>query len=176
VDDDRVIDGGAIEAGDVVIGLSSSGVHSNGYSLARRALLDDGLKLAPDAKPEALDGETLGQVLMRPTRLYVRQALEAIRAVQVRGMAHITGGGLEANANRVMPEGLRVSVDFSSWRRPAIFGLIAEAGVEEAEMRRVFNLGIGFVLVVESGDADALILAMANAGESARIIGSVVKA
>lgn len=176
VDDDRVIDGSAIRAGDAVVGLPSSGVHSNGYSLVRKALLDDGLQLSADARPDALEGETLGEVLMRPTCLYTRQALAAIQAAPVRGMAHITGGGLEANIDRVMPKGLRAEIDFASWERPAIFGLIASAGVEEAEMRRVFNLGVGFVFVAREEDTAALTAALAAAGESPRVIGRVARA
>ena len=173
VDDDKIVDGSTIRAGDAIVGLPSSGVHSNGYSLVRKALLDDGLKLSVDSTPEALGGEKLGEVLMRPTRLYVRQTLAAIQAAPVRGMAHITGGGLEANIDRVMPKGLRCEIDFSKWERPAIFGLIQSADVEEAEMRRVFNLGIGFVFVVREEDVAALTAALAASGESPCVIGRV---
>ncbi|MDR1884740.1 MAG: phosphoribosylformylglycinamidine cyclo-ligase, partial [Synergistaceae bacterium] len=141
VDDDDIVDGSRIIEGDLIVGLPSSGVHSNGFSLVRRALVEDGLRIPLDSSPDMLDapgGETLGQALMRPTRLYARQALAALGSAMVKGMAHITGGGLEANINRVMPGGLVSAIDYDSWKRPGIFRLIQSAGVEEPEMRRVF--------------------------------------
>lgn len=175
VDDDKTIDGSRIAEGDLLVGLPSSGVHSNGYSLVRSALIDGGLRLPLDSRPDALGGDTLGEVLMRPTRLYVRQALAATAGARVAGMAHITGGGLEANIDRLMPKGLHASIDFTAWKRPAIFDLIASAGVDEAEMRRVFNLGIGFVFVIGDGERAALVKALEAAGESPIVVGRVAR-
>jgi phosphoribosylformylglycinamidine cyclo-ligase len=172
VDDDKIIDGTDIEAGDVIVGLPSSGVHSNGYSLVRKAVGSLGLPLS--ARPDELEGDALGPALMRPTRVYVTQALAAIGNAPVKGMAHITGGGLEANINRVTPEGLESSIDYKSWTRPGIFNLIARAGVEETEMRRVFNLGVGFVFIVGEKSLGLLTDALTKAGESPAVIGRVV--
>lgn len=176
VDDDKVIDGSRVAEGDVLVGLASSGVHSNGYSLVRAALIDGGLRAPLGSRPEPLGGETLGEVLMRPTRIYVRQALAAINGADVRAMAHITGGGLEANVARVVPDGLKIKVDYGSWRRPAIFDMIASAGVSEEEMRRVFNLGIGFVFIVPSSSIEAIKEALAPMSEECTVIGRVIKA
>lgn len=173
VDDDKVIDGSKITDGCDIVGIKSSGVHSNGYSLVRAALLDGGLKMSTSDRPDLLGGETLGEVLLRPTRIYVRQALTAIERGLPLGMAHITGGGLEGNIVRVIPRGLHIDIDYSSWQRPAIFGLIASAGVSEEEMRRVFNLGIGFVFITKHSDTDALISLMMDIGEEPAVIGQV---
>ena len=164
VDDDKVIDGKKIREGDAIVGLLSSGVHSNGYSLVRKALAGE---IASDKE--------LGEILMRPTRLYVRQALAAIATVEVRGMAHITGGGLEANIDRVIPEGLFAEIDFNAWQRPEVFDRIAGAGVEEAEMRRVFNLGIGYVFIVDQKTVPELTEALAKRGEKPVVVGKVAK-
>lgn len=176
VDDDKVIDGSRVAEGDVLVGLASSGVHSNGYSLVRAALIDGGLRAPLDSRPASLGGETLGEVLMRPTRIYVRQALAAINGTDVHAMAHITGGGLEANVARVVPDGLKIKVDYDSWRRPAIFDMIASAGVCEEEMRRVFNLGIGFVFIVPFASIEAIKEALAPLSEECTVIGRVIKA
>lgn len=174
VDDDSAIDGSKICEGSILVGLPSSGVHSNGYSLVRAALVDGGLKLSMDDAPDELKGEKVGAALTTPTHLYVRQAMAAIKAVNVQGMAHITGGGIEGNISRVIPKGLRASIDWSAWDRPGVFRLIERAGVEEAEMRRVFNLGLGFVFAVDPKDADALIDAMKKIGEDPFVAGEVV--
>ncbi|MDR3353608.1 MAG: phosphoribosylformylglycinamidine cyclo-ligase [Synergistaceae bacterium] len=177
-DDGKIVDGSGINEGDVIIALPSSGVHSNGFSLVRRALLDDGLKLPLGSKPEPLGGATLAETLMKPTRLYVRQARAAMDSteVKVKGMANITGGGLEANINRVIPDGLVSRIDYESWERPAIFRLIESAGVEEAEMRKVFNLGAGYVFIVSRDDERRLFDALEAVGESPMAIGTVVRA
>lgn len=174
VDEDKIIDGKKIEEGDVILGLTSSGVHSNGYSLARGALLEGGLKLGiNDTLPEL--GETLADALLRPTRLYVRAALAAAKTGKIHGMAHITGGGLAGNVIRVVPDGLDVEIDFGAWERPKIFGLIASAGVDEQEMRRVFNLGIGYVFIINGADFDEVKNALAPLGETPVPIGRIVR-
>ncbi|MDR3254677.1 MAG: phosphoribosylformylglycinamidine cyclo-ligase [Synergistaceae bacterium] len=175
IDDAKIIDGAGICEGDSIIGLPSSGIHSNGYSLARKALVDDGMKLSLEAALDEIGGETLGQALMRPTRIYVRQALSAISTAPVKGMAHITGGGLESNINRVMPHGLVSRIGYGLWERPGIFGIIARAGVDEAEMRRVFNLGIGYVFILSAESAAALVDSLVAFGESPVEVGRVVK-
>jgi len=142
----KIVDGSRVRPGDKLIGLRSSGLHSNGYSLARRVLFD-AMQLQPSSKPEQLGGQSLGEALLAPTRLYaphVRALLEA--GVDVKAMSHVTGGGLPGNLPRVLPEGMGAKL-FSPWARPAIYDLIS-AHVDEHEMRRVFNLGVGFVLVV----------------------------
>lgn len=162
VDDDKVTDGGGIRPGDVIVGLPSSGAHSNGFSLVRRVL---GNKIGNDGE--------LARLLTCPTKLYVRAALTAAGAVEVKGMAHITGGGLEANTDRAVPDGLRSAIDFSSWERPEIFGRIARAGVEEQEMRRVFNLGIGYVFIVAEDSVAEASRVLTGLGESPVVIGRV---
>lgn len=174
VDEDKIIDGKKIEESDLIIGLPSSGVHSNGYSLARGALLEGGLKLDIGDTPPEL-GETLAEALLRPTRLYVRAALAAVKTGKIHGMAHITGGGLAGNITRVVPDGLGIEIDFGAWERPKIFNLIASAGVDEQEMRRVFNLGIGYVFIIGDADFDEVKNALAPLGETPIPIGRVVR-
>jgi phosphoribosylformylglycinamidine cyclo-ligase len=174
VDDDKIIDGAGVKCGDLLIGLPSSGLHSNGYSLVRRAL--ESLALPLDSCPQALGGETLGEAVMRPTRVYVRPALTAAQSALAKGMAHITGGGLEANVNRVIPDGMRCEIFSDSFDRPEIFNLIASAGVDEAEMRRVFNLGIGYVFIASAESSDELSRVLFDAGEMPLLAGRVVEA
>ncbi len=159
-----------VAAGQVVLGIPSTGLHSNGHSLARKALLEV-LGLGYDATPDELGGLTLGDALLEPTRIYVRD-LRALGEAGVRfvAAAHITGGGLPDNVPRALPESLAVRLDPSAWQVPAIFGLIASAGVPEAEMRRTFNLGIGMVVVVDRERAEAATAAI----DDARVIGEVV--
>ena len=174
VDEDKIIDGSKISEGDVLLGLSSSGVHSNGYSLVRSALGSDGLNIDLESTPEGWD-EKVSTAVMRATKLYVKPALAAVRTGKVHGMAHITGGGMYGNVIRVIPKGLDIDVDFSSWKRPKIFDLIQSAGVDEQEMRSVFNLGIGYVVITSPQDADEVSAALAAAGEKTTVIGKVVK-
>lgn len=174
VDEDKIIDGKKIEEGDVIVGLASSGVHSNGYSLARGALLEGGLNLDINRTPPEL-GEPLSDALLRPTRLYVQAALAAVKTGKIRGMAHITGGGLAGNIIRVVPGGLGVEIDFNAWERPKIFDLIASAGVDEEEMRRVFNLGVGYVFIINGADLDEVKNALAPLGETPMVIGRIVR-
>ena len=169
--------GEAVEAGDVMLGLASSGLHSNGFSLARKALLES-RGLALDARApgqEAGDDRTLGEVMLTPTRLYVKPVLAAVAAHRdaIHGMAHITGGGLVDNVPRTLPEGLAPEFAWDAWDEPAIFGLIREAGVPEVEMRRTFNLGIGYVLIVAPSEADAVAQTLSAAGETVTVIGSI---
>ncbi len=166
-----VIDGSRVGKGDVLIGLASSGIHSNGFSLVRKVLFGDN-SYDVSATIDPLD-EPLGRALIRPTRLYVRQVLSLAGTGKIRGMAHITGGGLYGNIIRVIPKDLDVDIDYASWKRPAIFDVIAGTGVDEQEMRRVFNLGIGFCLVVAKEDAEEILHRCGALGEMATIIGTV---
>ncbi|MFO1303484.1 MAG: phosphoribosylformylglycinamidine cyclo-ligase [Burkholderiales bacterium] len=170
VDKSDIIDGRTIVAGDVVIGIASSGPHSNGFSLIRRILAQSGADLrAP------FEGTTLGAALIAPTRIYVKPVLSLLHAVPVKGMAHITGGGLVENVPRMLPEGLQARLTRSSWTRPAIFSWLQRRGnVADDEMHRVFNCGIGMALVVAPEHADRAIRALADAGETAQRIGTIV--
>ena len=174
VDEDKIIDGSAIKDQEIIIGLASSGVHSNGYSLVRSALGKDGLDIDLNSTPNGWD-ETIASAVMRPTKLYVKAAISAAKTGKIHGMAHITGGGMYGNVIRVIPKGLDIEIDFSSWTRPKIFDLIQSAGVEEEEMRKVFNLGIGYVLIIDKNDLDEVTRALAATGETPVIIGSVKK-
>jgi phosphoribosylformylglycinamidine cyclo-ligase len=145
----ELIDGSTIAPGDVVLGLASSGPHSNGYSLIRRILERSGARLS-----DPLDGRSLGEWLLAPTRIYCQPVLAVMRSVRIKGMAHITGGGLIGNVPRVLPDSVQVTLDRRSWTRPAIFDwLQQEGGVEDGEMHRVFNCGVGYVIVVSAADA-----------------------
>jgi phosphoribosylformylglycinamidine cyclo-ligase len=169
VERDRIIDGAAIAAGDTVIGLASSGLHSNGFSLVRHIL-----KARPGAADERLAGKTLIEHLLAPTRIYVRGILSVQRKTAIKGIAHITGGGLLENIPRVLPHGLGVALRRSSWEAPAVFGWLESVGVDAREMHRTFNCGIGMVLVVAPDDAAKALTELAAAGENAWVIGSVI--
>jgi phosphoribosylformylglycinamidine cyclo-ligase len=171
---DKIVDGARVVDGDVALGLGSSGLHSNGYSLARKALFET-MRLSPADRPPELGGRTVGECLLTPTRLYARyvQAVLASGA-DVRAMSHVTGGGLPGNVPRVLPEGLGLRWE-RPWPRAPIFELIRQgAGVEESEMRRAFNLGIGYVLVVAAGDAARATDALRALGESPIAVGRIV--
>jgi phosphoribosylformylglycinamidine cyclo-ligase len=175
VEKSAIIDGTRTRAGDAVIGVASSGLHSNGYSLARKVLLDHaGFDLR--SIPEGL-GEPLADALLRPTRIYAR-AVKAMQGagVDLRALSHVTGGGLPGNVPRVLPEGLGVELDAKAWARPAIFDLIQRlGGVSEDEMRRAFNLGLGLVVVVPHDHGARAVEALASAGERASIVGRVIE-
>jgi phosphoribosylformylglycinamidine cyclo-ligase len=160
-----------VQAGDVLLGLSSDGVHSNGYSLVRKLVEVSGLGWA-DACPF---GEgTMGEVLLTPTRLYVRQVLAAIRAGGVHALAHITGGGLTENLPRVLPEDLGAEIDLDAWDLPGVFQWLARTGgMSQAEMLKTFNCGIGMILVVAADRAEALTALLREAGETVHPLGHV---
>ena len=167
-----MLTGEAVAAGDVVLGLASSGLHSNGFSLVRRIVGECGLDYAA---PAPFDGtRSLGAALLEPTRIYVRSCLGAIARGGVRALAHITGGGLVENIPRVLPAGLGVEIDAAAWPLPGVFAWLAGAGgVEPAEMARTFNCGIGMAVVAEPGSATRLEEAFAESGESVFVIGTV---
>ncbi|MFN7697755.1 MAG: phosphoribosylformylglycinamidine cyclo-ligase [Deltaproteobacteria bacterium] len=173
VDRKRILDGTRVSPGDAVLGVASSGLHSNGYSLARKTLLEHA-KLTVDAHVTDL-GETVGEAMLRPTRIYARGVRALLDAkLDVRAISHITGGGLPGNVPRVLPEGTGVALDATRWPLPPIFSLIQRLGqVALPEMRRTFNMGLGLVLVVPEREAPAAISALEGAGERAFHIGSV---
>ena len=178
VEKSKAIDGARIEAGDALVGLASSGLHSNGFSLVRKVLERSGDDLAMPfaaAWPAAGDDpRSLGAVLLEPTRIYVRSVRALLERVDVRGMAHITGGGLTENTHRMFPDGLGAELDAASWLRPAVFDwLVATGGLDDDEMRRTFNGGIGFVLVVAPAEVDVALRSLRDAGETASVIGRV---
>jgi phosphoribosylformylglycinamidine cyclo-ligase len=163
-----------VVAGDVLLGLASDGVHSNGYSLVRRIVELSGLGWDDDA-PFA-DG-SLGEVLLTPTRLYVQPALAAVRAGGVHALAHITGGGLTENLPRVLPDDLGADIDLGSWSLPPVFAwLVQTGGMAQAELLKTFNAGIGMVLVVDAARAEALAALLSEAGETVHRIGTVTEA
>ncbi|NDV99277.1 phosphoribosylformylglycinamidine cyclo-ligase [Salipiger sp. PrR002] len=162
-----------VVAGDVLLGLASDGVHSNGYSLVRKLVEVSGLGW--DADCPWAEG-SLGEVLLTPTRLYVKQALAAVRAGGVHALAHITGGGLTENLPRVLPEGCGAHIDLGSWELPAIFGWMAEVGgISEAEMLKTFNCGVGMILSVSADHAEALKALLEAEGETVYTLGTVTE-
>ena len=160
-----------VAEGDVILGLASDGVHSNGYSLVRRVVEASGLGW--DAACP-WDAGTLGAALLTPTRLYVKAALAAIAAGEVHGLAHITGGGLTENLPRVLPEGLGAEIDLTAWSLPPVFGWLAsQGGIAEAEMLKTFNAGIGMTVVTAPGAQDAVTAALQAEGQTVYRIGTV---
>ncbi len=168
---DALITPDRVRPGDALIALASSGPHSNGYSLIRKVLEVSGADLA---QPLDGTGPSLGDLLMAPTRIYVKPVLALMAGTQIHGMAHITGGGLVENLPRVLPKGVKAVVDLGSWRRPAVFDwLQAQGGIAEAEMLRTFNCGIGLVLCLAPGDAQGACAALCAAGERAWVLGQI---
>ena len=174
VDRARIIDGRSIKAGDVLIGLPSNGLHTNGYSLARKIAFEE-LKLKADSHVPEL-GETVGEALLRTHRSYLNVIKPLLGRGQIKGMAHITGGGITDNLPRVLPPGTSARVDRTTWRVPAIFRWLGESGrVPEYDLRRSFNMGIGLILVVDQRDAEAVRADLLRAGEANSIvIGDIV--
>ncbi|QYR21171.1 phosphoribosylformylglycinamidine cyclo-ligase [Paenibacillus sp. sptzw28] len=175
VDKKKIIDGSTIAPGDVVLGLASSGIHSNGFSLVRRLLLESGGYSLNDTLAE-LEGKKLGDVVLEPTRIYVKSALELIKRVTVKGMAHITGGGFIENIPRVLPEGVNVNVEYGSWPIQPIFKLMQEKGsITNRDMFTTFNMGVGMIVVVSADQAEEALRIAQELGEDAYRIGSVTE-
>lgn len=172
-DREKIIDGSTIEPGDVLIGIQSSGLHSNGYSLARKALLERaGYKV--DTYLGEL-GKTVGEELLEPTRIYTPVVLPMLEKFQIKGMAHITGGGMIDNIPRILPGGLGVEIKKGSWPVHPVFNLIKEiAGIDDREMLRTFNMGIGMVMVVPAGQQEKVVKWLAGKNEKAFCIGKTV--
>jgi phosphoribosylformylglycinamidine cyclo-ligase len=174
VDRSRIIDGRSIQVGDILIGLPSTGLHTNGYSLARKIVFDE-LKLKADSHVPEL-GETVGDALLRTHRSYLNVIKPLLDRGQIKGMAHITGGGITDNLPRVLPSGTAARVDRTTWRVPAIFRWLGESGrVPEYDLRRALNMGIGLILVVAKHDVDAVRSDLLKAGEAnSVVIGDIV--
>ena len=171
VEKSRIMDGSGIAEGDVVIGLASSGAHSNGYSLIRKIIAMKGVDLS--AK---FHGRALSEVILEPTRIYVKPVLKLVRSIAVKGLAHITGGGLLENVPRILPARLAARIERAAWNLPHLFQwLKQEGGIADAELYRVFNCGIGMVAVVGAAEAGAALNTLRAAGESAWRIGRVVR-
>ena len=174
VDKSRLIDGSEVKVGDKIIGLASSGLHSNGYSLARRVLLEASGYGLDERLPEL--ELSLGEELLRPTRIYVRSLLNLQRDFSIKGIAHITGGGLQENVVRVVPNRCQVRIDPNSWPRLPIFDLIAKAGkVADKEMLTTFNCGIGMALIVAAEEVDDILERLPGLGEQGYVIGEIGK-
>jgi phosphoribosylformylglycinamidine cyclo-ligase len=172
VERDRVLIRDQVKAGDVVLGLASSGVHSNGYSLVRRVVERSGL--AWDA-PAPFDGErALGDALLAPTRIYVKPCLAAVLTGGVSGLVHVTGGGLVENPPRIFGDDLAMRLDLRTWTPPAVFGWLAQTGgIEGREMLRTFNCGLGMLVVARANAVDAVELALREHGEAPIRVGSI---
>lgn len=174
VERSKIVDGSAIAEGDVLIGLPSTGVHSNGFSLVRKALFEQAGYTVETRLPE-LGDRTLGDVLLTPTKIYVKALMPLFEAGLVHGVAHITGGGFIENVPRMLPEGLAARIELGSWPVPPIFDVIERTGdVDHMEMFNIFNMGIGMVVAVPADREDEVMNLLANAGEQGYRIGSVV--
>ncbi len=169
----ELVSGGRIKAGDAILGLPSSGLHSNGFSLVRKLLERAGVGL--DDTPPELRGATVADTVLEPTAIYARAVAELTRTVDVRGMAHITGGGIPGNLARQFPAGLGAEIDTGSWERQPVFGWLASLGVEDDEMWHVFNMGLGFACVVVSESADVALRALERGGTPGFVAGRVIE-
>ena len=168
VDEGKVVDGRQIQPGDSVIGLASSGPHANGFSLIRQVL-----ERVPDAGEIELEGQPLMGLLLRPTRIYVRAILDLLAQTEVKGISHITGGGLTENIPRVLPSGLGVGLRQAAWRAPAVFQWLEETGVPRLEMLKTFNCGVGMVVIVARENVELALSTLTQSGEQAWLIGEV---
>ena len=175
VEREKLIDGSKVKAGDVLVGVASSGVHSNGFSLVRKVVSDNGFDLH---QPHAdLCPETpLGEVLLTPTRIYVKQVLEVVRACDVHGICHVTGGGFDENIPRILPEGLGVEVTEGSWEILPVFKFLEKYGnIAHREMFNIFNMGVGMVIALDPSEAEKAIEILTATGEKASVIGTIVE-
>lgn len=172
---ENIVDGSKITPGDVLIGLASSGVHSNGFSLVRKALFDIA-NYNVNSKPEELCGKSIGEVLFEPTKIYVKALKPLFANHLIKGVAHITGGGFIENVPRMYADDLAAKIDTSSWSIPPIFSVIEKAGkVPHAEMFNVFNMGIGMILAIDANKADEAMQILKNNNEQAYVIGKMIK-
>ena len=174
VDREKSISGERVREGDVLVGMASSGVHSNGYSLVRKLVLTEGRDL--NAPVEAFGGKSWGETLLTPTKIYVKPALKACAAADVHGIAHITGGGFIENIPRILPDGLTAYIDLGTWPVLPVFSELQRlGGLTDRQIYNTFNMGIGMVFAVDASEADAVIAALTACGESAYRIGDVGK-
>jgi len=174
VEKSKLIDGSKVKVGDVLVGIASTGVHSNGFSLVRKIVAD--AKVALDATPEEFGGKTVGETLLTPTRIYVKQVLDVIRNCDVHGVAHITGGGFDENIPRILMDGQAIEVNEGSWEILPVFKMLEKwGGVPHREMFNIFNMGIGMVLAIDESEAQKAIDILASHGEKASVIGKIVE-
>ncbi|MBQ9138193.1 MAG: phosphoribosylformylglycinamidine cyclo-ligase [Alistipes sp.] len=172
VEKSKLIDGSKVKVGDVLVGIASSGVHSNGFSLVRKVVADNNLDLG--STYEELEGKTLGEALLEPTKIYVRQVLEVIRNCDVHGICHITGGGFDENIPRVLHEGQGLEITEGTWEILPVFRLLEKYGkIPHREMFNIFNMGVGMVVVLDQSEAQKAIEILTAAGEKASVIGRV---
>jgi phosphoribosylformylglycinamidine cyclo-ligase len=172
VEKSKLIDGSKVKVGDVLVGIASSGVHSNGFSLVRKVFSDNNLDL--NATYEELDGAKLGETALTPTRIYVKQVLDVIRNCDVHGVAHITGGGFDENIPRILHEGQGIEVKEGTWEILPIFRLLEKYGnIKHREMFNIFNMGIGMVLALDESEAQKAIEILEKHGEKASVIGRI---
>lgn len=174
VDKDKIITGAKVAEGNVIVGIASSGIHSNGYSLVRKVFFD---KMKMDVKDYVEElGETLGEALLTPTKIYANACNAVLPEFDVHGIVHITGGGFFENIPRILPEGLAAQIKIGAWKVPPIFPYIKKCGnIDKLEMFSTYNMGVGMMMVVDAKDADAVVKALRGAGETADIIGQIVK-
>jgi len=173
VEKSKIVDGSSIKKGNVLVGLSSNGLHTNGYSLARKVLFEKA-GFTIDTYIKEL-GATIGEELLKVHRCYFNSVYPILKKVEIKGMSHITGGGIISNTKRILPEGLSLKIDRENWTIPPIFDLIQKEGnVPDEEMRRTFNLGIGFILIVGEKNVDSLMEDLKKHGENPVIVGEVV--
>ena len=172
VEKSKLIDGTKVKVGDVLVGIPSSGVHSNGFSLVRKIVADAGLSL--QERRSELDGRVLGEVLLTPTNIYVKEVLDVIRHCDVHGVAHITGGGFDENIPRILQPGQGIAVQEGSWEILPVFKALEQwGGIPHREMFNIFNMGIGMVLALDAAGADAAVAILEKAGRKASVIGRV---
>ncbi|HEX9113419.1 MAG TPA: phosphoribosylformylglycinamidine cyclo-ligase [Nitrospirota bacterium] len=175
VEKKKIIDGKKIRPGDLLVGLASSGLHSNGYSLVRKVLFEKAGYGVEDTLSE-LGHTTLGEVLLTPTRIYAKTILALAKEFDIRGMAHITGGGITGNTPRMLPKGMQARIRVGSWEVPPIFKLVQKkAQVDDTEMYQDFNMGLGMILAVQKKQAEAVVKKAAKLGEKAWLVGEIVK-
>ncbi|MGE5808950.1 MAG: phosphoribosylformylglycinamidine cyclo-ligase [Nitrospirota bacterium] len=175
VEKKKIIDGKKIRPGDLLVGLASSGLHSNGYSLVRKVLFEKAGYGVEDTLSE-LGHTTLGEVLLTPTRIYAKTILALAKEFDIRGMAHITGGGITGNTPRMLPKGMQARIRVGSWEVPPIFKLVQKkAQVDDTEMYQDFNMGLGMILAVQKKQAEAAVKKAAKLGEKAWLVGEIVK-
>jgi phosphoribosylformylglycinamidine cyclo-ligase len=174
VDHKHLIDGSEIKEGHVLIGLASTGIHSNGFSLVRKVLLEEAKFSLGDYVEEL--GSNLGEVLLEPTKIYVKSVLSILKKFTVFGLVHVTGGGFYDNIPRILPKGFQAEIHEDSWKIPKIFSFIQQAGeISNYDMFRTFNMGIGMILVVDTKDVQAIVEHLQTFGEEAYLIGTVRK-
>ncbi len=174
VEEDRIVDGSNIEEGDIILGLSSNGLHSNGFSLVRHLLFTNNNYHINAYIPELEN--RLGDELLKPTRIYVKTILKILKHFSIKGMAHITGGGLVENIPRILPDNLQANIELNTWKIPPIFNLLKELGdVDNYDLYRTFNMGIGFILIINKEDKDNIINIAKGLGEEVTVLGNISK-